>query len=50
VLVEGNASFVEYGIGGSWGWWKPPDELHEVEHCGYILLVHNVQQVIDLAC
>ena len=36
-----------YQVVSGKGWWEQPDELHKVEHCGYILLIHYVHEVID---
>src|SRR5258708_39848121 len=39
----------EYGIVCGNGWGERPDELHEVVHHGYILLICYIHQVVDSA-
>ena len=48
MLIEGTMSFMEYGFVSGEGWWEGPNELHKVEHCGNVLLICNIHQVIDL--
>ncbi len=47
--IEDNTGLMEYWFVSDKGQWEQPDELHEIEHHGNVLLIHYIHEVINSA-